>query len=70
MKQTPNKGNKLLDSRLPCMPISLPCMPISLPYMPICLPISLPCMPICLPISLSVVAAPERMVGAGNAGPT
>jgi hypothetical protein len=65
-----NKGNKLLDSRLPCMPISLPCMPISLPCMPICLPISLPCMPVCLPISLPVVAAPERVVGAGNAGPT
>jgi hypothetical protein len=47
-----NKGNKLLDSRLPCMPISLPCMPI------------------CLPISLPVVAAPERVVGADNAGPT
>jgi hypothetical protein len=48
-------------------------MPISLPYMPIslsCMPISLPCMPICLRISLPVVAAPERVVGAGNAGPT
>jgi hypothetical protein len=80
-----NKGNKLRDSRLPCMPISLPCMliclPISLPCMPIslpCIPNCMPCIPICmpsfliraLPISLPVVAAPERVVDAGNAGPT
>jgi hypothetical protein len=34
------------------------------------LPIRLPYKPICLPISLPVVAAPERVVGASNAGPT